>query len=79
VGAVRRGAERRGAGMTIENELFKPHLRLDPYFGFSLVFRDFIFVRNTVHCLSMGSNVEEVWAQMVKKCLRLEKQLLSSV
>ncbi|MBT6528428.1 MAG: hypothetical protein HOM04_07965 [Euryarchaeota archaeon] len=48
--------------MTIGNELSKPHLRLDPYFGFSLVFRDFIFVRNTVHCLSMGSNVEEVWA-----------------
>ena len=65
--------------MTIKFELLKPHLRVDPYFWFSLGFRDLIFVPNTVHRLSMGSNVEEVWVRMVKKCLRLEKQLLSSV
>ena len=65
--------------MTIEVESFKPHLRVDPYFWLISEFRDFIFVRNTVHCLSMGSNVVEVWAKSVKKCLRLEKQLLSSV
>ena len=65
--------------MTIMIESFKPDLRVDPYFWFSLGFSDFIFVPNTVHCLSMGSNVEEVWVRLVKKCLRLEKQLLSSV
>ena len=65
--------------MTIKMDFFKPDLRVDPYFWFSLGFRDFFCQPNTVHCLSMGSNVEEVWLRVVKKCLRLEKQLLSSV
>jgi len=47
--------------MTIEGELFKPHLRVDPYFFFFSEFTDYSWTSVATHCLSMGSNVEEVW------------------